>query len=395
MRKRVREEKRPMRVWLSAVLTIVLVVITSTLSVSLWGEKEETVTAGVPLQIRAEMTVAEFGAANALDKSLMKEVFSLASPEQLQQPLTAFGLTLEEIAERVHKKQALAAEEASKNWFKIPLKFCLWFLFMISCFVLLRRRKITRRARLWLYAAGFTIFGVMLGADPSPMGTVKDAIVLYAAKGFIFKPRMIAFSVFILTVVLANKFICSWGCQLGALQDFLFRLNRNGNDTGQGRLPQFRIPFLVSNAIRILFLVALILVALTLSYDITSDIDPFKIFKPMKMSLIGWFFVAGTLVLSLFVYRPWCHLFCPFGLVGWLFEKLSIFRVKVDYSQCIACQACAKTCPSAVMGAILKRDRMVIPDCFSCGNCVESCPTGAVRFAAGKRDKPPAGLFGD
>ena len=390
-----RREKRLMKVWLSAVLTIVLVVITSTISVSMWGEKEEALTADVPLQIRAEMTVAEFGTANALDKSLLKEVFSLASPEPLQQPLTAFGLSLEQIADRVHKKQPLAEEQASKNWFKIPLKFGLWFLFMIFCFALLRRRKVTRRARLWLYAVGFTIFGVMLGADPSPMGTVKDAIVLYAAKGFIFKPRMIAFSVFILTVVLANKFICSWGCQLGTLQDFLFRLNRNDKVTGQGRLPQFRIPFALSNAIRVLFFVALVWVALAWSYDLTSDIDPFKIFKPMKMSLIGWLFVAGTLVLSLFVYRPWCHLFCPFGLVGWLFEKLSIVRVKVDYSQCIACQACAKACPSAVMGAILKRDRMVIPDCFSCGNCIESCPTGAVRFATGKRDKPTAGLFGD
>jgi polyferredoxin len=264
---------------------------------------------------------------------------------------------------------------------------------MIICFVLLRKMKMTERARVILYGLGFFLFGVVLGADPSPMGTVKDAIVLYASKGVIFKPRMIAFAVFTLTVVLANKFICSWGCQLGALQDFIFRLNRNSKGTGRGSMPQFKIPFVVSNGIRVLFLIALIWVAFTWSYDITHEIDPFKVFKPAKVSIAGWIFILGTLILSLFVYRPWCHLFCPFGLTGWLFEKLSLFRIKVNYDACIACGSCAKSCPSPVMGAILKRDAKVIPDCFSCGSCIETCPTKAIAFTYGQREKPPAGKF--
>ncbi len=337
------------------------------------------------------MTVAEFAETNALSTPLLKEIFNLSSQEQLQQPITDFGMSLEQITEKANKKHALATEDATKNWFKIPLKFALWFLFMIIFFVLLRKKKITKKTRIILYGLSFTIFGVILGADPSPMGTVKDAIVLFASKGVIFKPRMIAFSIFILMVILANKSICAWGCQLGTLQDFIFRLNRNSKDTGQGALPQIKIPFVISNSIRILFLIALIWIAFVWAYDISHEIDPFKIFKPMKMSIVGWIFIIGTLVLSLFVYRPWCHLFCPFGLTGWLFEKLSLFRIKVDYDKCISCQACEKACPSPVMGAILKRDKVVIPDCFSCGNCIESCPTDAVSFAFGKREKPPAG----
>ncbi|PLY02499.1 MAG: 4Fe-4S ferredoxin [Desulfuromonas sp.] len=383
-----------MKIWGALIVTLAFVIITSIISVNLWGEKAEVIAEDVQLTLTMEMTVAQFGTANELSKTLLKEVFGLSTPEQMEQPLGSFGLSQEQISEKVNKAHALATEDATKNWFKIPLKFALWFLFMILCFVLLIKKKIvSRKTRLGLYGLGFVIFGVILGADPSPMGTVKDAIVLYASKGVLFPPRLVAFGVFTLTVVLANKFICSWGCQVGTLQDFIFRLNRNAKDAGSGGLPQFKIPFVVSNTIRVLFFIALIWVAFSWAYDLTEEIDPFKIFKPLKMSIIGWVFIVGTLIASLFVYRPWCHLFCPFGMTGWLFEKLSLFKIKVNYDACISCKACEKACPSEVMGGILKRDKLVIPDCFSCGNCIESCPTDAVSFAFGKREKPPAGKF--
>jgi len=135
---------------------------------------------------------------------------------------------------------------------KIPLKFGLWVLFLVGVFVLMRRRKITPGLRRRLYLAAAVLFGVILGSDPGPMGTIKDAIVLFGAKGVIFPPRMIALMIFLLLVFLANKFICSWGCQAGTLQDLIFRLNRNHRDTG-GIMRQYRPPFLWTNAIRIAF----------------------------------------------------------------------------------------------------------------------------------------------
>jgi len=67
--------------------------------------------------------------------------------------------------------------------------------------------------------AAVCVFGIIPGSDPSPMGTVKDAIVLLDLKGMIFPPRLIAFGIFLLMVILANKYICSWGCRFGTLQD--------------------------------------------------------------------------------------------------------------------------------------------------------------------------------
>ncbi|MBU2551483.1 MAG: 4Fe-4S binding protein, partial [Proteobacteria bacterium] len=267
-----------------------------------------------------------------------------------------------------------------------------WIIFLALVFRLMRREKITPKTRQALYLTASFIFGVVLGADPSSMGTVKDAIVLYGAKGVIFPPRLIALTVFLIMVFLANKFICAWGCQVGTLQDLIFRLNRRPKDN-KGIWPQYKPPFALTNTVRVVFFVTLTALAFTWAFDMIDPIDPFKIYKPAVLGLGGAVFIGALLVLSLFIYRPWCHLFCPFGLLGWLVEKISLFKIQVDYQTCIACETCARACPSTVMNAILKRERLVIPDCFSCATCIDVCPTDSIHFRSGKRTKPPADKF--
>jgi polyferredoxin len=373
-------------------ITIVLVVVgASALSTQLWSGKEEQLPQTVVVDIDKNTTVAEFGKKYYLDRKSLKKIFDLRSPDDLKKQVAEFGLTEEQLNKNVNQVLAIQAEHASKNWFKIPLKGILWIVFLIAVFILIRKGRITSGNRKWLYIAAIGVFGVFLGSDPSPMGTVKDAIVLFGSKGVIFPPRLIAFSLFLLSVILANKFICSWGCQLGTLQDLIFRLNRDSKDR-KGLFGQVKIPFIISNSIRILFFLGLILVAFIWAADVIGPIDPFKIFKPQVIGIAGGLFLGLILVVSLFVYRPWCHFFCPFGLVGWLAEKVSFFKIKVDYDKCISCRACSKACPSTVMDAILKRDR-IVPDCFSCGTCMETCPVNAISFERGKRHRPPTGKF--
>ena len=322
---------------------------------------------------------------------MLRMTFPVTSREDLGKPLNALGLSAEETQERIAKALALGSEHAAKSWQKIFLKFGLWLAFLGAVFFLLRARAITPGRRKALYFTAAVIFGVFLGSDPNPMGTVKDAIALYGAEGVIFPPRIIALGVFILFVVLANKFICSWGCQFGVLQDLIFRLNRDGKDR-KALVRQYKIPFAWANGIRIGVFVLFCLFALAWATDFIEPIDPFKIYKPQALGLAGAVFLGAVLIAALFVYRPWCSLACPFGLAGWVFEKLSVFRIRVDYDACTACGSCAKACPSTVMDAILKQDR-VVPDCFACGVCIETCPTQAISLAAGRRTPPPDGKF--
>ncbi len=374
------------------IITIAMVVSASALSSKLWAGGGEKQSESIKVTNDDDtMTVAQFGQKYNLANPVLKKIFNLTSPSDLQKHVSDFGFSSDELNRKVNQVIVLNTEESSKNWMKILIKGSLWVVFLSIVFVLLRKRKIHSRNRKWIYALAVIIFGIILGSDPSPMGTVKDAIVLFGSKKVIFPPRMIAFGIFILMVVLANKFICSWGCQLGTLQDFIFRLNRDSKDQ-KGLFRQFKIPFVISNSIRIVFFLALTVIAFLCAFDIVEPIDPFKIFKPTVIGTGGAIFLAIILIAGIFVYRPWCHLFCPFGLVGWLAEKISIFKIKVDYDKCISCLKCTKACPSSVMEAILKQDR-IIPDCFSCGNCIETCPAKAISFASGKRTKPPEEKF--
>jgi len=375
--------RRPFFALFSALLLVATVGGLSQISTTLWGGGyEESGKQKVPVRlvVEEEMTVARFGEANEIPRPVLKQVLGLRSRADLQKRLDSFGLSRQEIARKVELAMTLQAEDSSKNWLKIPLKFCLWFVTLLTAFLLLRKRKITPGVRKGLYLAAVVLFGVIFGADPSPMGPVKDAIALYGAKGVVFKPRMVALAIFLGTVLLVNKSICAWGCQFGTLQDLLFRLNRDRKDT-RGLLRQYKPPFMVTNTIRILFFCLFTTGAVAWATDIIEPIDPFKFYKPAVVTGAGWGFLGVLLPGSLVVYRPWCHLFCPFGLAGWLVEQFSIVRIRVRQQTCTGCGACAKACPSTVMGAILD-DRHVRPDCFACGTCITVCPTESIFFTA-------------
>jgi len=376
----------------SFLVVVFAVVFLSSLSNRIMGGKtEETKKGQAPLSITDGMTIEEFGKVNGLSKELIKEVFGLTKKEDIQKTIKDSGMSNEEILAKVTKTGALHQEFESKNWVLIPVKFGLWIGFLVMIFVFMRKRRITPALRKLFYFVAVLVFGVILGSDPSSMGTAKDSVVLLGTKGIIFPPRIMALTVFLIMVFLANKFICAWGCQFGTLQDVIFRLNRGENDR-TSLFFQVKLPFVATNTVRIITFAALAVVAFVWGFDLIGTVDPFQIFKPSVVAMYGWIFIGIVLITSLFVYRPWCHLFCPFGLIGWFVEKISRFKIQVDYDTCIACESCAKACPSSVMEAILKRNR-IVPDCFACGTCIGVCPTGSISLKAGKRAMPPDGKF--
>ena len=51
-----------------------------------------------------------------------------------------------------------------------------------------------------------------------------------------------------------------------------------------------------------------------------------------------------TVVLSMLIYRPFCKYVCPLGAFYSLFNKLSLYQMKVHQGACIHCGACEKAC---------------------------------------------------
>jgi hypothetical protein len=180
---------------------IAFVIALSMISTLIWGGKPEKQQTPEKLIVDNGMTVIQFGQVNGLPEKVLKEVFELKAKSNLEKQLTEYG-TREEITSLVTERLALASEHASKNWIKILVKFILWFIFLSTIFILSRKRKMTPGLRNGLLFSSVLIFGVVLGADPAPMGTVKDTIHLYGTTHAIFTPRMVALTIFLSIVPL-------------------------------------------------------------------------------------------------------------------------------------------------------------------------------------------------
>lgn len=375
---------------LPAAVLAASVVSLSIVFTGLWGGKMGKAASPAPIILRSEMTIGEFALTNRFSDDELAKIFGRVEPRDRGRKLYDLSLSEREIAARAGKAVALREEFGARNWIKIPIKLALWLVMVILAFRLMRRGAVTSTGRKWMYLAAVMVFGVILGNEPSPMNTLTDTMALFGQKGIIFPPRAVVLVVFLVITVLANKFICAWGCQFGTLQDLLFRLNRDRDE--RSILKQYKLPFAATNAVRAAVFAAFAVLALGWGIDIIAPVNPFKIYLPMAVTAAGAGVLGLLILASLFIYRPWCHLFCPFGFAGWLLEKKSLFKVQVNYDTCVACKQCATVCPSTVMSRILERNGTV-PDCFSCGTCMNVCPTKSISFRPGTRALPPAGKF--
>ena len=91
--------------------------------------------------------------------------------------------------------------------------------------------------------------------------------------------------------------------------------------------------------------------------------------------LFTWKFLlmVSILVGSIFIFRLFCRFICPLGALYGLFNKLSVFGVKVEKSKCTDCGLCFNHC---------KVDIKEVGDqeCIGCGECIGVCPTKAIRW---------------
>lgn len=322
--------------------------------------------------VNPDWTVEQTAQANNISAADLLTQLSVAdTPQARAATLRSLNIPEERAREGIRKILVLSTEEKSKNWQLILLKFSLWWLVVIAAIFILKRNMLSPGRRTWFLAGAFILFGVILGSDPSPMGTVKDAIALYGAERTVFPPRLIAFAVFTAMVVVGNKLICGWGCQFGTLQDWLHQVSPVKK--------KIRLPFAVSNGIRITVFAAFSVVAFAVPFDLIGVIDPFKIFAPSHLTAASAAFIAALLFVSLFFYRPWCTLACPFGLTGWLAERFSWFRVRWHRDVCIDCGTCRRVCPTGHTGHLLDGGKMKA-DCYSCAACLTACPTKALRY---------------
>lgn len=334
------------------------------------------------IQYSADMSIRQIASQLEVSNRALAVELNLPIDVSKRRPLRQLGVTDEEISHTVGHFSSHADS---------GMKYYLFIVLVLSGYVYLtmlgrpdgagiKQRGVWYPRFPYMAALVLSVLaaGFLLGKSPNPMeGVVK---VFKSMVGLYPDPaaKVAAFLFFLVLAVVGNKLVCGWACPFGALQELIYSI------------PVFRgikkrkLPFALSNTIRgALFMLTLLVlfgfIGGRKGFVLYHNLNPFNLFDLNFENAIILMTVTIALAGSVFVYRPFCQLVCPFGFVSWIFERFSLARVRIEKDACIQCGACIRACPlDAAKGLV--EGRKLPADCFSCGRCLNVCPTDALRY---------------
>ena len=104
-----------------------------------------------------------------------------------------------------------------------------------------------------------------------------------------------------------------------------------------------------------------------------------------EVALTAILILIAVTALSLFVERPWCKYFCPYGALLGLFNLIRVFPIRRREETCINCKKCDTACPMNI--TVSTKDAVRNHQCITCHECLSglACPVeNTVVVAAGK-----------
>jgi len=226
-----------------------------------------------------------------------------------------------------------------------------------------------------------------IGAAQFFLAGVKSSISLYVT-GFL-----------MIIGVMFGRFICSYVCPMGLLQDLMYRI----------KTPKLvlRLRFLryVKYVILVVFVVLLPMIA---AHELTGlgqpwfckyicpsgtifGAVPLLLVNDFLQRLIGTQFVfkiivaAGIVSAAVSIYRIFCRVLCPLGAIYALFNKISILHMHCDREKCLSCGSCSKECQLMITPASKPNDF----ECVRCGKCVNACKNKALTYKISRTVNKP------
>jgi len=204
---------------------------------------------------------------------------------------------------------------------------------IVTWFVLKKR---SRKGVFWTSIFSLLYFGFYREGCICSIGSIQNVVLGIVDPTYAIP--VIAMFFFLLPLVFSLFFgrtFCAGACPLGAIQDIV-------------AIRPIELPKWVQKVLGLipyLYLGLALLYVATKSEFIICRYDPFVGFfrfdAPFHMLILGILF----LVIGIFVARPYCRFFCPYGvLLGWM-SKFSSRHMTITPAACIQCKLCANSCP--------------------------------------------------
>lgn len=180
-------------------------------------------------------------------------------------------------------------------------------LLIISVIAAYTRFKRNNKVRLAILTASLLILGVWQGRMLSVAiltSWVINGVPWSVQLGF----AALALTSIVLPMFTGKSFYCAWVCPFGAAQELVGKCTKR----------KMKVGYVLSQWLKVfkraILYAGLLLLIFGVSFDFTY-IEPFTAFTPQSA---GWaaLVIAGiSLILSVFISRPWCRYLCPMGEV--------------------------------------------------------------------------------
>ncbi|MCX8108036.1 MAG: 4Fe-4S binding protein, partial [Verrucomicrobiae bacterium] len=215
---------------------------------------------------------------------------------------------------------------------------------LVGCYLIYKRRS--RRGVVGLSIFSLLYFGFYRRGCICPIGSPQNVVLGLVDPAYAVPVVVVFFFLLPLVFALfAGRVFCGTVCPHGALQDVLL-------------IKPVRLPLWLEQGLSVipyLYLGAGIYFAYTGAAFIICRYDPFVPFFRLSGGLVMLLLGAGLAVASMFIGRPYCRFFCPYGALLRLAALVSKWRVRITPDFCSTCRLCADACP---FGAI----REPLPD---------------------------------
>ena len=238
------------------------------------------------------------------------------------------------------------------NELLVGLAILVMFLVGLSAAILIYKNKMTKNVRIILLSISFFCGGILFGGFPN--------VIFLTGLTFLILGISLLF----------GRVFCGYICPLGAGQELLSMARFKANIFSERENKKKNK--LVQNFVRWAFFVGFIVLIILFGVEILTPLNPLNgflfIWFPLNcIFLIALILLFVVIIMSSFVYRPFCRYICPFGTIMSLIGRFSIIKIRRT-DACLDCGLCEKICPT-LEGFCKSRKG----ECYLCCRCVDFC----------------------
>lgn len=197
-------------------------------------------------------------------------------------------------------------------------------------------KRHSRRGVFWLMVFSLFYFGFYKQGCICPIGSIQNvALSLFDSRYALPVTVLIFFGLPLLFALFFGRVFCASVCALGAIQDLV-------------AIKPIQLPRKVTIGLSVIpyaYLGLTVLLAATNTGFLICRYDPFIGFFRLTGSAPYLYLGAGFLLVGVFIARPYCRFFCPYGVLLGLMSRLSRWHLTITPSDCVNCRLCENSCP--------------------------------------------------